>query len=123
MTRTFLPALFLALLAVPALAQAPTGPEFRVNTFTTGIQYLPAVDGDGLGRFVVTWVSDQDQSGSEIYAQRYAAGGVPQGAEFRVNSFTTGIQEQAVIAMAPTGEFVVAWMDEFGDPDRAVIAQ
>ena len=126
MTRTFLPALFLALLAAPALAQAPTGPEFRVNTYTTGIQYVPFVDADSAGNFVVTWTSDQDQSGHGVYAQRYTVEGVPRGTEFRVNTSTTGLQQAPAasgIAMAPAGDFVIVWVDEFGDPDRAIMAQ
>ena len=40
-----------------------------------------------------------------------AAAQVPLGIEFRVNSYTTGSQPEAVIASSPnTGLFIVAWM-------------
>jgi hypothetical protein len=116
-------AICLALVAVPALAQSPAGPEFRVNTYTTGGQYGSSVAADSTGAFVVTWTSDQDQSGTGIYAQRYSADGTPRGTEFRVNTATLGFQQSAEIAMAPNGDFVIAWADERGDPDWAVMAQ
>ena len=86
------------------------GSEFRVNTFTTGTQYIPAIAMDADGDFVVTWDSNgQDGSGYGIYAQRYNAAGVAQGSEFRVNTFTIDRQESPAIAMDADGDFVVSW--------------
>jgi hypothetical protein len=46
--------------------------EFKVNTFTTNDQITPAVALLGNGRFVVVWVSvNQDGSGYGVYAQRF----------------------------------------------------
>ena len=78
-------------------ASAPTaraqGAEFRVNTTTADNQINPAVAMDAAGNFVVTWSSNlQDGSGYGIYAQRYNAAGVAQGAEFLVNTTTAGSQ-------------------------------
>jgi hypothetical protein len=50
---------------------APSGPEFRVNTYTTQGQSAPAVAADPLGHFVVAWSSWQDGSFYGIFAQRY----------------------------------------------------
>ena len=74
---------------------APLGPEFRVNTFTTGYQGLPAVAADLSGNFVVVWESGQDGAGDGIFGQRYASTGAPLGPEFRVNTFTTGNQARS----------------------------
>jgi hypothetical protein len=50
----------------------PDGGEFRVNTLTTNDQITPAVASLGNGRFVVVWVSvNQDGSGYGVYAQRF----------------------------------------------------
>ena len=69
---------------------SPQGGEFRVNTFTTGNQSYPRVAMDADGDFVVAWESDgQDGSGYGVFARRFNAAGVAQGAEFRVNTFTT----------------------------------
>jgi len=86
------------------------GGEFRVNTFTTGGQGSPAVAMDAFGNFVVAWESNgQDGSQYGVYARRYSAGGAPQGAEFRVNTFTTSDQRAPAAAMDADGDFVIAW--------------
>src|SRR5688572_28760227 len=94
------------------LSAMPQGPEFRVNTFTTGNQFNGAVAADNNGNFVVVWQSAaQEGTGSSdgIFARRYNAAGVPQGDEFQVNQFTTGSQQTPTIAMDDDGDFVVAW--------------
>ncbi len=93
------------------LTGAAAGGEFKVNTLTTGDQNEPAL---GINRFtsdfIVTWTSAaQDGSGKGIYAQRYNASGVAQGAEFRVNTTTTGDQYDSVVAVDGAGEFYVLW--------------
>ena len=86
------------------------GPEFRVNTYITLDQDLPAVAMNADGDFVVAWESRfQDGSGLGIYAQRYTQAGVAQGAEFQVNTYTTGHQGGSAVAMDADGDFVVAW--------------
>src|SRR5207253_11488190 len=71
----------------------PLGGEFRANTFTTDYQGFPAVGMSAAGDFVIAWQSlGQDGSNTGVYAQRYSAAGVPQGGEFRVNTYTTNIQ-------------------------------
>src|SRR5439155_1490486 len=50
------------------------GPEFRVNTFTTGDQNFPAIAIDAAGDFVVAWSSyNQDGSDYGVYHKRYSA--------------------------------------------------
>jgi hypothetical protein len=86
------------------------GSEFRVNTWTTSTQILPAIAMDDNGNFVITWQSSgQDGGGNGIYAQRYNNAGVPLGSVFRVNTWTTSAQSSPVIAMDSDGDFVVAW--------------
>lgn len=49
-----------------------SGAEFRVNTFTGNDQITPAIAALGPGRYVITWVSvNQDGSGYGVYAQRF----------------------------------------------------
>ena len=56
---------------------ASQGPEFRVNTTTTGYQGSPSVAIDAEGDVVVAWTSvGQDGSEAGVYAQRYALGTV-----------------------------------------------
>jgi hypothetical protein len=88
----------------------PVGPEFRVNTFTTGGQRYPAISVGGPGDFVVVWAGNlQDGGGYGIFGQRYSGGGTPLGPEFRVNSFTSGPQSRPAVAADTAGNFVVVW--------------
>ncbi len=95
----------------------PHGDEFRVNTYTTGVQASPAVAmSASSGDFVVAWSGDgQDQSGSGIYAQRYAADGTPLGTEFQVNTYTPGAQSTPAVAVDEAGRFVIAWQSDAQD--------
>ncbi|MEO5330577.1 MAG: tandem-95 repeat protein [Magnetococcus sp. YQC-5] len=89
------------------------GAEFRVNTYTSSEQSNPAVTallGSNLGGFVVTWHSlNQDSSSYGVYGQRYAANGVPVGAEFLINSYLAGEQSNPDIVALEDGGFVVTW--------------
>jgi hypothetical protein len=91
-------------------AGAAVGGEFQVNTYTTEYQYWPRMAVNARDAFVVTWSSyGQDGSYWGAFGQRYGADGVAQGAEFRVNTYTTGYQWLPVPSMAANGSFVVVW--------------
>jgi hypothetical protein len=89
------------------------GPEFQVNTQTTGTQNRPAVAADGAGNFLIVWTSGdfdtQDGSVAGVFGQRYDGAGLPLGGEFQVNTYTTGGQFFPRVAADPAGNFVVAW--------------
>jgi hypothetical protein len=87
---------------------APRGSEFRINTYTTGTQEVPAVAVGGDGDFVVVWVSAEDALSSSIQGQRFDAAGNPLGAEFLVNTFTPH-QSFPHVGVASDGGFVVSW--------------
>jgi len=112
MRRALLLSLAAVLAPCAAWAQggAPLGPEFRVNSYTTSNQLYPSVAREPGGNFVVVWTSNtQDGSGLGVFGQRYDAAGAPLGGEFRVNTYTTGAQYLASVAMDSTGRFVVVW--------------
>ena len=99
---------------------APVGAEFQANTYTTGRQYGPLVAADRKGNFVVVWESDfQDGSQYSVFAQRYDAAGNRRGAEFQVNTFTTGYQAATDAAYDAAGNFVVVWAGTDQDGDQA----
>ena len=87
----------------------PLGAEFKVNTYTTGAQYLPSVAYDGAGNFVVVWNSNGQEGDLSIFGQRYDFNGAPLGTEFRVNSYTTSNQAFPSVAFNNAGAFVVTW--------------
>jgi hypothetical protein len=92
------------------------GGEFRVNTSTIGNQGYPSVASDLDGNVVVVWTGP-DGNGAGIFGQRYDVAGMPQGGEFRVNTFTTANQVSAVVSADARG-FVVAW-SSFGQDNSS----
>jgi hypothetical protein len=106
-------ALLAAVALVPRAAWAqgePLGPEFRVNTYTSFIQWFSSIASSSSGDFVVVWQSFmQDGSLSGIFGQRYASSGVPLGAEFRVNTYVPDEQRSPAVASDGPGNFVVVW--------------
>ena len=113
--RTWALALVLSAGSPLAWGQVRLGSEFQVNTYTTGIyptgyQFRSAVASDATGNFVVVWSNyGQDGSNWGIFGQRFNASGVPQGSEFRVNSYTTGDQQYQAVASDTNGNVIVVW--------------
>ena len=63
----------------------PLGSEFRVNTTTTGAQFLTTLDVSPLGDFRILWTSyAQDESYRGVFGQSYAADGSALGGELLV---------------------------------------
>jgi hypothetical protein len=85
------------------------GHEFRVNSYTTGTQFEPAVAAAGNGTFVVVWTSVQDGSYGGVFGQRFDAAGARLGGEFQVNVHTTGAQSGPAVAADAAGGFIVVW--------------
>ncbi|MDZ4686036.1 MAG: cadherin domain-containing protein [Planctomycetaceae bacterium] len=91
------------------------GSEFQVNTYTVAFQRFSTVAMDADGNFVITWSSNGQSGLYGIYAQRYDAGGLAQGVEFRVSTDTTSNQRLSTVAMDADGDFVVSWSNNFAD--------
>jgi hypothetical protein len=116
----------LAALAGPSEAPAqpvPVGPEFQVNTYTTGYQGYPAVAADADGDFVVVWRSKPFSPGTpitsdwRIQGQRYDSAGSALGSQFQVNTNTTNIHSSPSVAAEADGDFLVMW-EHNGLPPR-----
>src|SRR5262245_58368701 len=94
----------------------PRGPEFVVNTYTTGYQDQPSIASDDAGNYVVVWrSSNQDGSTRGIFGQRFDSSGAPRGTEFQVNTYTTDWQGRPSVASDDKGNFVVMWGSEYQD--------
>ena len=94
----------------------PTGAEFTINSQVEGDQTAPSI-ATTLSGFVVTWQSadpDVDGNGTGISAQRYDTSGNPLGAEFTVNTGSTGDQTAPSVAAAlnGTGNFIIVWQSD-----------
>ena len=87
----------------------PQGGEFLVNTSTVNDQLDPAIGRIG-DDFVIVWDSFVgDLSAGAVFGQRLAADGTPLGTEFRINTFTPGVQEDPDVAGGPDGDFIAVW--------------
>lgn len=92
------------------------GGEFVVNTTTAGAQFGPQITTLPNGRFVATWM-DLSQTGGDtssfaIRGQVFDDDGSKRGAEFLVNTTTTGAQSDQAITALTNGRFVVTWTDD-----------
>ncbi|MFO1019514.1 MAG: VCBS repeat-containing protein [Planctomycetales bacterium] len=101
------------------LSATKIGVETRINNTVTNDQRTPDVAMAPNGDYVVVWHSFQTGD-ADIYGQRYSAYGTRLGTEFRINVTTTGTQVFPTIAMDPSGNFVVAWSGDQGQPDYEV---
>ena len=91
---------------------APLGAsEFRVNAWTTGQQRAPQVAGTAGGLFVVVWESQGARTAAAAASSPAVSTppAAPLGAEFQVNTYTTGDQADAAVAVDAAGNFVVVW--------------
>lgn len=97
---------------------AVLGEVLRVSAGISSLELEPAVAMSADGGFVVAWsvLDQQGNDGYDVYARRYDAAGVPQGAPFRVNTTVVNDQFAPDVAMDAAGNFVVAWtsFDEDG---------
>lgn len=91
----------------------PLGLEFAVAD-GLGEQTAPTIATDALGNFAIAWTS-ADDDGTGIFARRYAVSGLPLGAEFQVNTATTGAQTQPALAVSMAGQVAVVWTGQ--DPE------
>jgi hypothetical protein len=90
-----------------ASAGGAQGAEFRVDTDTTGFAGVPRVAAIDTG-FVVVWENGVTGSAS-VKASIFDGTGTLVGAEFRVDTATTGYALTPVVGMDGGGAFVVAW--------------
>ena len=99
------------------------GGEFLVNSYTAGNQSYPILQGpqvalNDFGAFTVAWDDDaQEGSGFGVFARRFDTSGNPIGAEFRVNTYTTGNQLLSTLSADALGNFVVTWQANAQDGD------
>ncbi|MEM9597777.1 MAG: hypothetical protein AAGD06_26155 [Acidobacteriota bacterium] len=99
----------------------PVGGEFLINGETTNNQENAFAAFDGDGNMMVVWESEeQDGSAGGIYGRAYDSAGAA-GDEFRVNTTTSGWQNDVEIAAFPSG-FVAVWESLNVDSDfRGVV--
>ncbi|EGF24298.1 Pentaxin, partial [Rhodopirellula baltica WH47] len=85
--------------------------ETQVSTLTGG-QANTSADFAADGSFVVVFESLTEPN---VYLQRYNASGVAQGSNTLVNTTTSNTQQNATVAVAGDGSFVVTWESQNQD--------
>ncbi len=92
-----------------------SGAEFLVNTTTSAWQWTPEIAALNDGRFVIVFTdksaTGDDSSGEAVRAQMFNADGTKSGAEFLVNTTTTGGQNSPAVSTLADGRFVVTFTD------------
>jgi hypothetical protein len=98
---------------------APLGEPFVVNAIRDGAQQWPQAALNDANEFVIVWEYDagDPNTGTDIYARRFAADGRPASQEVRLNKHTADKQRYADVAMASDGSFRAVW--ESNDQDGA----
>jgi hypothetical protein len=87
---------------------AKIGTEFLVNTYTTSDQKYPSIAGLLNGNFVIVWQGERQGDNQGISARCFNSTAAL-GAEFPINTFTTGIQSRPSVVGLSDGNFVVVW--------------
>lgn len=91
---------------------APLGAAFVANPATLGRQRRPAVLATRDGDFLVAWQSYvKDTPIHGIQGQFYSAAGARIGSEFQISKGVGEVQISPALALLPSGNIVVAWMD------------
>ncbi len=109
------------------------GPETRVNEETAPRQTFSEPRGTGLGYeqstravavdhdgdFAVVWTSYEQGDGdaADVYMRLYDRDDEPLTPEVRVNTYLTGDQRNAGVAMDADGDFLVVWESQGQDQD------
>ncbi len=84
--------------------------EFRANTYLIGNQAYPDIAMNGLGTFIITWVSEgQDGFTKSIHAQMFNSMGERVGKEIKVGSGNYDIEDSPAISMDQYGNFMIVW--------------
>jgi len=96
----------------------------RVCQECTSEDQLPVVAADARGNFVVVWVKYGGEPATNgVWARRFAADGTARGGEFRVSPQGPTADDEATVAMAPDGRFVVTWLQRFRPDGQAIVAR
>lgn len=94
------------------------GVETRINTTSTGEQDGPTITSLTDGGYMAVWEGNGVGDTYGIFAQRFNSAGVKVGGETRINSTTSGFQQDPVVTVLANGGYVVAWQSYPDDLDN-----
>jgi hypothetical protein len=86
------------------------------NSFTSDAQQRPSIALETNDDLVAVWESvGQDGAGFGVFGRRFDSTGAALGAEFQVNTYTSGDQARPAVASDADGDFVVVWLSVQND--------
>jgi hypothetical protein len=99
------------------------GTNCKVNSQSDKDQNYPYAAMDSEGNYIITWQSNgkarqsncHDETGFDVYAQKFDSFGKPIDEEFNVNTYTKNDQLYPRIMMNNTKNFVIAWQSSGQD--------
>ena len=99
----------------------PLGDNLKVNDDSdTTDQKDPVISVSESGDFIIVWEDNRNGS-SDIYAQRYDAGGIEIGNNFRINKDQAGDQEDPDVALK-NGRIFTTWHLYYGSSNNGIWA-
>ncbi len=87
----------------------PRGGEQLASDTRIGSQFRSRIGSDYAGNVALVWAGYSTQNSWDVYLRMVDAQGLPRGSERIVNRDIRGHQQDADIAMASDGRFVVSW--------------
>ncbi|WP_312026992.1 calcium-binding protein [Pseudomonas sp. J452] len=97
---------------------AKVGVETRINTTSAGEQDGPTITSLADGGYMAVWEGNGSGDTYGIFAQRFNSAGAKVGGETRINSTTSGFQQDPVVTVLANGGYVVAWQSYPDDLDN-----
>ena len=91
------------------------GPASQINVADASHSGYPLAAATR-GGFVVAWTGREDGAGYGVTGRAFDRVGLPQGGEFRVNAYTTGVQAVRAVAADPSGDTLVIWTGTAAGP-------
>jgi hypothetical protein len=88
---------------------APRGAEFQLSASTTSFVNFGSIAVGRRGGFIAAWQETPPGDLGEVVARTFDAAGNARGAQFVVNTYTTGTQRYPRMAALPGGRYVVVW--------------
>jgi hypothetical protein len=88
----------------------PIGPNWEVTNISKAA-YSPSVAINSEGVFVITWVYEEPNHTTHIYARKYSSSGTPLGPEFQVDDTLSSSSVLPQVAINDKGNFVITWQD------------
>ncbi len=94
----------------------PLGEPIALESYASRLAREVSVATEPAGGFVVAWESlgspGSDSSYWSVQARRFTSEGIPLGAQFQVNAYTTGDQFGPRVVALSDGDLVVAWTSD-----------